>query len=89
VRELENVLLQAVVLCNDEILTKNYILLNHRHTEATSSSINSTLADVEKKHIQNILDRVKWNKSKAADILGISLPTLYSKIENYKLSKSE
>jgi len=45
------------------------------------------LQEVEKRHIKLVLDYTNWNKPKAAEILGISLPTLYNKIESYKISK--
>lgn len=88
VRELENTLMQAIVLSGDDILNKENVLL--RKTEAGDIKEGNvqfiTLAENEKKHIKNILDAVQWDKNKAHKILSISLPTLYSKIETYKLS---
>ncbi|MEW5842750.1 MAG: sigma-54 dependent transcriptional regulator [Bacteroidota bacterium] len=88
VRELENTLMQAVVLTNGDVLLKENIMIR--------SSIRSledyhpgrmSLSEIEKRHIEYVLNDTKWNKSKAAEILGISLPTLYSKIENYHLER--
>lgn len=89
VRELENTLIQAVVLTNGDVLLKQHILLKNQFSESSSFPINLTLAELEKKHISSVLEFTKWSKPKAAEILGISLPTLYSKIENYKLTKPE
>jgi len=91
VRELENTLMQAVVLSSDDILNKENILLRKPEPgEIKEGDVQLiSLAENEKKHIKNILDAVKWDKNKAHKILGISLPTLYSKIENYKLSPFE
>ncbi len=89
VRELENTLMQAVVLTNGDILLKEHILLKNQFSDPHASSINLSLAEVESKHIAMVLEHTKWNKPKAAEILGISLPTLYSKIESYKLPKPE
>ncbi len=88
VRELENTLMQAVVLCSDDVLKKETILLRKSDPgEVNGDGVKFiTLAENERIHIKNILDAVKWDKNKAHKILGISLPTLYSKIENYKLS---
>ncbi len=87
VRELENTLMQAVVLSSDDILNKENILLRKPEPGEMDEGIKFiTLAENERNHIKNILDAVKWDKNKAHKILGISLPTLYSKIENYKLS---
>ena len=87
VRELENTLMQAVVLTNGDVLLKEHILLKNQFSDSSSFPINLSLAEIERKHITSVLEHTKWNKSKAAEILGISLPTLYSKIENYKLAK--
>ncbi|MHB8581581.1 MAG: sigma-54-dependent transcriptional regulator [Ignavibacteriaceae bacterium] len=96
VRELENTLMQAVVLSSDDVLLNENILL--RKPEQLSSMSEDTqhskvefisLEELEKNHINNILKALKWDKNKAHKILGISLPTLYSKIETYKLSPFE
>ncbi|MFA8344324.1 MAG: sigma-54-dependent transcriptional regulator [Rhodothermaceae bacterium] len=88
VRELENTLMQAIVLSTGDILEKENVLL--RKDGNVSSEFDDvtkyTISDVEKMHIDKMLKAVKWDKAKAAKFLGISLPTLYSKIENYKLS---
>ena len=89
VRELENTLMQAVVLTNGDVLLKEHILLKNQFSDSSSFLINLSLVEVEKRHITSILEHYKWNKPKAAEILGISLPTLYSKIESYKLTKPE
>lgn len=85
VRELENTLMQAVVLANSDILSKEDILL--RNSDPSDKDVNFSpelsLAEVEKIHIERVLNFYSWNKKKAAKTLGISLPTLYSKIENY------
>lgn len=88
VRELENTLMQAVVLSKDDVLNKENILLGSQSFgENENSPVQFvTLEEVERKHIKNVLDALAWDKNKAQKILGISMPTLYSKIETYKLS---
>jgi DNA-binding NtrC family response regulator len=89
VRELENTLMQAVVLSGGDVLEKENILL--RENERIHSEFDDiksyTLADIEKRHIEKMLTSVNWEKPLAAKYLGISLPTLYSKIENYGIVK--
>ena len=89
VRELENTLMQAVVLTNGDVLLKEHILLKNQFSDSSSFPLGITLAEVEKKHVTSVLEHYKWNKTKTAETLGISLPTLYSKIESYKLTKPE
>jgi two-component system, NtrC family, response regulator AtoC len=90
VRELENTLMQAVVLSSDDVLTKENILLRKSEpsNKESTSFLNLSLADMEKMHIKAVLDSVNWDKQKAHNILGISVPTLYSKIEKYNLEKN-
>jgi two-component system response regulator AtoC len=87
VRELENALMQGVVLSKGDVLEKENILLPkvESHPYEFDNYLNYSLNDIEKIHIERVLKGVNWDKPKAAKILGISLPTLYSKIDNYKL----
>ncbi len=94
VRELENILLQAVVLSKGDVLEKENILLRNKTVlkdiEENEDVFNLTLADIEKNHIQKVLDHLKWDKQAACKVLGISKPTLYNKIHTYGLvEKSE
>ena len=89
VRELENTLMQAIVLSNGDVLEDGNILLrkvDRMHSEFDDIT-NYSLADIEHKHIEDILKAVKWDKPLAAKYLGVSLPTLYSKIETYKIQR--
>ncbi len=89
IRELENCLMQAAVLTNGDLLEAENILLQERKALPDSTEvINLSLSEVEKKHIIKVLDYFEWDKKKAAASLGISLPTLYSKIESYSLKKN-
>ena len=45
------------------------------------------MREIEKIHIEGVLRLVQWNKNTAAKILGISLKTLYTKIQQYNLAK--
>jgi transcriptional regulator with PAS, ATPase and Fis domain len=48
----------------------------------------STLDEMEKEHIHRVLLATNHNLTKAADVLGITRATLYSKIKRYNLSTS-
>ena len=48
-----------------------------------------SLDQVEKKHIKYVLDNLNWDKRNAIKILGISKPTLYSKLQKYDIQKEK
>jgi len=89
VRELENTILQAIIMSKNDVLEMENITLNSRLNDNSENNIAlpqfRTLADLEKYHIKNILDSVKWNKLEASRILDITRPTLNAKIEKYDL----
>jgi transcriptional regulator of acetoin/glycerol metabolism len=47
----------------------------------------STLQDMEKAYIEQILERNDWNVSKASGVLGIHRATLHKKIKRLGLTK--
>ena len=49
--------------------------------------VNRTVEDVEMQVIQSTLSSYNWKKSKTAEVLGISRPTLDSKIIKYELTR--
>lgn len=89
VRELENTLMQAVVLTQGDVLLKQNILIRKPDVQMQGDYSDAmSLAEVEKIHIRRVLGANNWNKQKSAEVLQISVPTLYSKIEMYRLSKA-
>ena len=44
-----------------------------------------TLEELEREHMRRVLNQVKGDKVKAAQILGIHLSTLYRKVQRYRL----
>jgi transcriptional regulator with PAS, ATPase and Fis domain len=51
----------------------------------TSLPLNKVLDDTEREYIKKVLRETKYNKTRAAKKLGISIRNLYYKIEKYKL----
>ena len=49
------------------------------------SSLSEVAAKAEKEHILKILESTKGNKTKAAEILGISRKTLWEKVKAYNI----
>ena len=44
-----------------------------------------SLANIERQHIQKVLNETSWRRTEAAKILGINRTTLYNKIKEYGL----
>ena len=87
IRELKNIIERAVILCDGEVLTCDLIPMEITDCIATPDSSSTSLAAMEKAHIQKILKLTKGNKTKTADLLGIGLTTLYRKMEEYHIEK--
>jgi transcriptional regulator with PAS, ATPase and Fis domain len=87
IRELENSILQAMIVGRGNVLDKDNIILPQNNNPMDGVSIDSltTLDEVEKVYIKQVLYHVKWNKVEASQILGISRPTLNAKIEKYEI----
>ncbi|MEJ2729664.1 MAG: sigma-54 dependent transcriptional regulator [Deltaproteobacteria bacterium] len=87
VRELENVLVQAIVQSRSKVILLEEIdkILSRADPFRAIGISSYSLPRIEKDHIQKILSDVGWNRTKAAKMLGISLPTLRSKIQKYAI----
>ena len=95
VRELENAVERAVILADvgkkieDDLLgiadvrtqveTKSKVLSNSKKTDDES------MEQVERKHIQKVLESCKGNRTHAAKKLGLNVRTLRNKIKDYDL----
>ena len=84
VRELENLIQRLVVMTDVETIDVPDLPSFLRFSASSEKGLNRTLAEVESEHIQNVLESVDGNKTKAAEILGISRKTLRNKLKNRK-----
>jgi DNA-binding NtrC family response regulator len=94
VRELQNVIERAVVLSKNDVLDVSdfpeKLGSEPQVTPASDSGPETpTLESIEKAYIYWVLNQTDWQKSKAAQILGIDNSTLYRKINRYNLAKSK
>jgi len=85
VRELYNTLLQAVVLTKGDVLEKENILLKEKTLESSRGVVEEdmSLSELEKIHITQLFHKYKGNKFHMCKVLGITKPTLNSKIKKY------
>jgi DNA-binding NtrC family response regulator len=84
VRELENLIQRLLVMTDGETIDVPDLPSFLRFSASSEKGLNRTLAEVESEHIQNVLESVDGNKTKAAEILGISRKTLRNKLKNRK-----
>jgi Nif-specific regulatory protein len=95
VRELQNVVERSVILCQAKEVTAADIQLSTLRAEkddqldmTTPAGYRSVSLEIlEKEHILATLDWTDWNKSKAAQILGIERSTLDRKLKRYRMRR--
>ncbi len=80
IRELENVIQRAIIMCEDEILPQDLPASIKHQVPAVDDEL-VALKEVEKKHILKVLAAVDQNKTRAAEILQIDRKTLREKIK--------
>jgi two-component system response regulator HydG len=90
IRELENTMERAVILCLGEQLTPDDLPAQFSSDSiGKSNSIPPTagtkLRDMERELIRTTLQDTKGNKSKTAKILGVARQTLLNKIKEYEI----
>jgi DNA-binding NtrC family response regulator len=88
IRELCNLVERSVILSNRRVVEPEDLGLAapaRNSSKAVSSDSMRSLEDLEKEHIQKVLQASGKNLSRAAEILGITRSTLYSKIRKYNL----
>jgi DNA-binding NtrC family response regulator len=93
IRELENVIERAAILCqNNTIEPRDLSLPNSPMALPSASGQESQigkatpLKEIERMHIEGVLRSFRGNKTESAKILGISLKTLYTKIQQYQIT---
>ncbi|MEL7002467.1 MAG: sigma-54 dependent transcriptional regulator [Bacteroidota bacterium] len=97
-RELQNVVKRAVLLCQQEMVTldclPSEIVLpdltldeNEDRHAGVSKDINlkSVSENAEKRAIVDVLEQTGYNKTKAAEVLKIDRKTLYNKLKAYQI----
>jgi two-component system response regulator HydG len=93
VRELENVVERAVVLCNEVLIDEADIPTPE--TESAEGFFGSatedfpTAAQLEERYIRLVLEKTGGRKDKAAQILGMNRRTIYRKEREYGLIPSD
>jgi len=85
IRELENMVERAIVVGNGKKISVKDLPIQ----SGISSSGTESLEDINKVHIQRVLNHHNWNISRAARALKVDRVTLYSKIKKYNLKQED
>ena len=90
VRELDNVIEHTMILAEGEWIKLKDLPLSFTGGEGAippyTHELKEALKQFEKQHIRRILEQVNDDRKEAAHILGISLSSLYRKIEEFGVS---
>ncbi len=88
IRELENVVERALILCEGDYITRTDLPPNMSESEYQSfipDRLKDAAAAFEREHIKTILNRTGNNKEEAARLLDISLSSLYRKMDELSI----
>jgi DNA-binding NtrC family response regulator len=88
VRELRNVVERSLIVCDKDLIEDRHLpVLEQREVSPSSNSVaipvGTTVAEAEKQLIYKTLEFTENNKTRAAEILGVSLKTLHNKLNLY------
>jgi len=90
VRELEHAIERAVIIAKEEILQPQHFLMFREEFQLRNRENitvnNKTLYEMEKQWILQVLREQNWNRTRAAEVLGISVRTLRNKIRQFRNS---
>jgi len=101
VRELRNALERAVILAGEGVIELRHLPANFSRAAATPKAeeegdptqvrlrLGATIDEAERLLIQRTLQHTRNNKTRAAEILGISLKTLHNKLKEYGAAEAD
>ena len=91
VRELRNVIERAVIICSGEAIERHHLApypldqrARAREQDTITLPIGTPIEEVERQMIMRTLKKTENNKTRAAELLQISLKTLHNKLRLYR-----
>ena len=94
VRELENCIERLMVISQGDTLDEYFFnpetednSNNEIKSRANNVAESYDLFEIEKKVLLEVLEKVQWNKSKAARMLNIDRKALYNRIKKYRIGE--
>jgi DNA-binding NtrC family response regulator len=94
IRELEHIIERAIIFADSDFIHPDDLNLPQAYQKGIitqSSNVSDeneeilSMEDLEKWHIQKVLNKNHWDRTRTANQLGISPKTLYTKIKKYEL----
>jgi DNA-binding NtrC family response regulator len=94
VRELENVIERAMILGNSEWITPEDLpevrgATVHTHLPSAERNLKAAVRAYEKSHIERMLQETGGDRTRAAELLGLSRSSLYRKMEQLGIPLEE
>ncbi|HUE16162.1 MAG TPA: sigma-54 dependent transcriptional regulator [Planctomycetaceae bacterium] len=90
IRELQNALARAAILCRGRVIEVGDLEFGSASAESQPVRgllLRDILAETERRVIAQALEHEGWNRTRAAQLLGISRRQLFDKIQQYGLRK--
>src|ERR687884_919301 len=91
VRELRNVIERAVIICSGEVIERHHLApypleqrARVRSEDTVTFPVGTPIEEVERRMILRTLHKTDNNKTRAAELLQISLKTLHNKLRLYR-----
>ena len=95
IRELDHIIERAIIFAEGEeirpddlSLPQTYQMKPKKTNEFQETNEILSMEELEKWHIQKVLNKNRWDRTQTANQLGISPKTLYTKIKKYELKPS-
>ena len=85
VRELSHAIERAVLLCNDEAIQPDHLMLRPGLIDAKEADQIQPLEQIERTAIRQAMQQFEGDVNQAADALGLSRSALYRRLEKFNL----
>lgn len=85
IRELENTLSRCMYICDGEYITEENLVMAGLKEYKYEEFIKREAIKIDKKALKDALESSNGNKKKVSELLGISRPTLYKLLKEYKI----
>jgi PAS domain S-box-containing protein len=85
IRELENTLSRCMYICDGEYITEENLAMAGLKEYKYEGFIKREAIKIDKKALTDALELTNGNKKKVSELLGISRPTLYKLLKEYKI----